>query len=109
MFSSMKAYIYAAVGTAFAVLLAILKIKSSKLKVAEQIVEHQKSEIKLKDTDKEVSSQIRKEQSDQALKIQEEYDELQIKAVESIDDKLLSDELVQLLHSRSKDRDSSPS
>ena len=104
MLSQFKAYIFAAVGTAFAVLLALLKIKSSQLKVAEQIVEHQKAEIEVKDTDKVVSAKIRKEQTIKKKIIEEEFDELRIKAIESIDDKPLSRELIQLLKSRSKDR-----
>jgi len=109
MFTQFKLYIYAAVGTAFAVLLAVLKIKSSRLEVANQIVEHQKNEIKTKDADKEVSTKVRAEQKEQEKRIEEAYDELQIKVVESISDKPLSDELIELLKSRNKNRDTSSS
>lgn len=99
MFSSIKLWIVGFASTAFAVLLGLLKWKSKQLDIAEDIIEHQKEELHVVHAEKEVSEQIRREHKSEEQEIEEKY-EIQKKAIKSLDDTKLSDELIQLLYNR---------
>ena len=100
MFSTMKLWLTGIGAALVAGLYALLKIKSKQLDVAEEIIEHQKEELHVVHVEKEVSDQIRKELSEEEEEIERKY-EIQKKAIESLDDKPLSDDLIQLLCNRS--------
>lgn len=101
MFSSMKLWLVGIASSVVAILLGLLKYKSKQLDVAEEIVAHQKEEIKLNHAEKIVSEEIREEIEVEEDEMDRKF-EIQRKALEGLGDKPLANDLIQLLYNRSR-------
>ncbi len=97
MFSTIKLWLVGAGTALVAGLLALLKYKSNKLDTAEEIIKHQKQEIKVVHAEQEVSEQIREEHRVEEEDIERKY-RVQRKAIQELDDKPLADDLLKLLN-----------
>jgi len=97
MFSSIKLWLYGAIATTFSILFALLKYKSNKLERANEIIKELGEEAEFREVEKVVTDRVAKQHREVVKVIEEEYDEMQIKAIETTTDKPISDELLKLL------------
>ena len=100
MFSTIKLWLYGIGSAIVAGLYAMLQIKSGQLDLAEERAERQRDTIKKINSKNKADDNIRESIKQEEKVIDERYEELQKKAVESLDDKPLSLELSQLLRDR---------
>jgi len=99
MLGQAKLWIVGIATSAFAILLALFKHKSSELDKAEKVIKDQAEEIQVVYIEKELSEDIRSEM-EEAEELRERKYEIQRKVIENMPGTLLSAELKRMLQDR---------